>query len=242
MLAFSSDERAFNIESYFRTVARETSPPRIDAQSRSMPSRTKGTERQGPIPAHGHNSNEVYFNAVFDLELYAVTIEASPSRFDEQPRSRLRRFSEAADRLSAGVRGYVKRGSRGTHSPTDRIGGLGEKKRAKPDFLPLKQLYETRSDLHHIQLVFLHSHNMWTVSVRTLRLVEECLESIKEPVVGSEEMERNKRVLKEKIRGLVSRSIGNDTSSDNINENGKANMTRSSSYRHGMRKEATSCD
>lgn len=72
--------------------------------------------------------------------------------------------------------------------------------------------------------------------------VEECLESIKEPVVGSEEMERNRRVLKEKIRGLVSRSIGNDISSDNINENSKTSMTRSSSDRHGMRKEATSSD
>ncbi|KAJ4444874.1 hypothetical protein ANN_06671 [Periplaneta americana] len=72
--------------------------------------------------------------------------------------------------------------------------------------------------------------------------VEECLESIKEPAVGSEEMERNRRVLKEKIRGLVSRSSGNDISSDNIHENSKASTTRSSSDRHGMRKEATSSD
>ncbi|KAJ4427769.1 hypothetical protein ANN_25422, partial [Periplaneta americana] len=72
--------------------------------------------------------------------------------------------------------------------------------------------------------------------------VEECLESIKEPVVGSEEMERNRRVLKEKIRGLVSRSIGKDISSDNSHENSKASTTRSSSDRHGMRKEATSSD
>ncbi|KAJ4437851.1 hypothetical protein ANN_13790 [Periplaneta americana] len=71
---------------------------------------------------------------------------------------------------------------------------------------------------------------------------EECLESIKEPVIGSEEMERNRRVLKEKIRGLVSRSIGKDISSDNSHENSKASTTRSSSDRHGMRKEATSSD
>ncbi|KAJ4437181.1 hypothetical protein ANN_17316 [Periplaneta americana] len=69
--------------------------------------------------------------------------------------------------------------------------------------------------------------------------VEECLESIKEPTVDAEEIERNRSVLKEKNRELVSGSIGNDISVGKIHENSKASTTRSSSDTHGIRKEAT---
>ncbi|KAJ4427657.1 hypothetical protein ANN_25305 [Periplaneta americana] len=67
---------------------------------------------------------------------------------------------------------------------------------------------------------------------------EECLGSIKEPEVGSEEIERNRRVLKEKIRGLVSKSIGNDISLGNINENSKidwlVNKKRQDTFKENM--------